>query len=136
MNRKRRIMKTVRNEKGISLLEVMVAMIILAFGVLGLAPMIVVSMYGNSFSNQVTAADAIALDWLEEIKSWSMISPIPYTQTVNGVSGVFTRQTQVDDNTTDVSVPPGVYRIQVTVSWNDHEQLARSVTYNSYKAKL
>ena len=94
-------MKTVRNEKGVSLLEVMIAMIILAFGVLGLAPMIVVSMYGNSFSNQVTAADAIALDWLEEIKSWSMISPIPYTQTIAGVSGMFTRQTQVDDITFD-----------------------------------
>lgn len=127
--------RLLRNRKGITLLEVMIAMLILGFGVLGLAPMIVVSMFGNSYSNQVTVADAIALDWLEEIKSWYQITPIPYAQTVNGVHGIFNRQTQVDDNTTDGSVPAGVYRIQVTVSWTDHEQLPRSVTYHSYKAK-
>jgi type IV pilus assembly protein PilV len=124
------------NQKGITLLEVLVAMLILAFGVLGLAPMIVISMYGNSYSNQVTVADAIALDWLEEIKSQYQITPIPYSQSVSGVDGIFTRQTRVDDNTTLGSVPAGVYRIQVTVSWTDQEEMPRSVTYYSYKAKL
>jgi type IV pilus assembly protein PilV len=124
------------NQKGMTLLEVLVAMLILAFGVLGLAPMIVISMYGNSYSNQVTVADAIALDWLEEIKSQYQITPIPYSQSVSGVDGIFTRQTRVDDNTTLGSVPAGVYRIQVTVSWTDQEEMPRSVTYYSYKAKL
>jgi type IV pilus assembly protein PilV len=123
------------SQKGITLLEVMISMLILAFGVLGLAPMLVVSMFGNSYSNQVTVADAIAMDQFEEIKTWYQVSPLPYSETVNNVQGIFTRQTQIDDSTTDGSVPPGVYRIGITVSWTDHEQVARSATYHTYKAK-
>ena len=118
-----------------TLLEVMVAMLILAFGVLGLAPMIVISMFGNSYSNQVTVADAIAMDRFEEIKTWYHVSPLPYSETVNNVQRIFTRQTQIDDNTTNVSIPAGVYRIQVTVGWTDQEQVPRSVSYFTYKAK-
>jgi type IV pilus assembly protein PilV len=125
----------VSSQKGISLLEVMIAMLILALGVLGLAPMIVVSMFGNSYSNQVTIADAIAMDRFEEIQTWYQIAPLPFTETLNNVRHSFTRQTQIDDSTTDGTVPPGVYRIQITVSWTDHEQVARSITYFTYKAK-
>jgi type IV pilus assembly protein PilV len=129
------LIQSFRNEKGITLLEVLVAMIILAFGVLGLAPMIVISMYGNSYSNQVTVANAIAQDRLEEIKSWPGVNPIPYSETVNDIHGTFTRQTLVNDATTDASIPNGVYRIEVTVNWTDPKQLSRSVSYFTYKAK-
>ena len=132
---KKNLTRSLRNQKGMTLLEVMVSMLILAFGVLGLAPMIVVSMYGNSYSNQVTVADAIAMDRFEEIKTWYHISPLPYSETVNNVQRIFTRQTQIDDNATDGSIPAGVYRIQVTVSWTDQEQIPRSVSYFTYKAK-
>ena len=123
------------NQKGLSLLEVMISMLILAFGVLGLAPMLVVSMFGNSYSNQVTVADAIALDRLEEIKTWPAVSSIPYTETVNNVENIFTRLTQIDDSGSDGSVPAGVYRIEVTVTWTDQEAVPRSASYFSYKAK-
>jgi len=129
------LIQSFRNEKGITLLEVLVAMIILAFGVLGLAPMIVISMYGNSYSNQVTVANAIAQDRLEEMKSWPEVNPIPYSETVNDIHETFTRQTLVNDATTDASIPNGVYRIEVTVSWTDPKQLSRSVSYFTYKAK-
>lgn len=127
---------SLRNEKGVTLLEVLVAMILLAFGVLGLAPMIVISMFGNSYSNQVSVADAIAQDRLEEIKTWSEVKPIPYSQTVNDIHGTFTRETLVGDATTDASIPNGVYRIQVNVTWTDQKQLSRSVSYFTYKAKM
>jgi prepilin-type N-terminal cleavage/methylation domain-containing protein len=132
---RQKLSELVANEKGITLLEVMIAMLILALGVLGLAPMIVVSMFGNSYSNQVTIADAIAMDRFEEIKTWYQITPLPYSQTVNNLQRIFSRQTQIDDSTTDGTVPPGVYRIQVTISWTDQEQVARSITYFTYKAK-
>jgi type IV pilus modification protein PilV len=124
------------NKRGITLLEVLVAMVILAFGVLGLAPMIVISMYGNSYSNQVSVADAIAQDRLEEMKAWSEINPVPYSQTVNDIHGIFTRETLIGDATTDASIPNGVYRIQVNVTWTDQKQLPRSVSYFTYKAKM
>jgi len=133
---KKNLTESLGNQKGMTLLEVMIAMIILAFGVLGLAPMIVVSMFGNSYSNQVTIADAIAMDRFEEIKTWYHISPLPYSETINNVQRIFTRQTQIDDNTTDGSIPAGVYRIQVTLSWTDQEEVPRSVSYFTYKAKM
>jgi len=133
---RKKLTQSLRNEKGITLLEVLVAMVILAFGVLGLAPMIVISMYGNSYSNQVSVADAIAQDRLEEIKTWSLVNPIPYCQTVNGIRGTFTRKTLIDDATTDASIPSGVYKIEVNVTWTDQKQLPRSVSYFTYKAKM
>lgn len=132
---RKNLTQSLRNEKGVTLLEVLVAMIILAFGVLSLAPMIVISMIGNSYSNQVTIADAIAQDRLEEIKTWSEVDPIPYSETISNIQGIFTRETLIDDSTTDASIPAGVYEIQVTVSWTDHKQLPRSVSYFTYKAK-
>lgn len=132
---KRNLSRGFGNQKGITLLEVMISMLILGFGVLGLAPMLVVSMFGNSYSNQVTVADAIALDRFEEIEAWPLVSPIPYTQTVNTVQNIFTRQTQIDDSSSDASIPAGVYRIEITVTWTDQQEVSRSVSYFSYKAK-
>jgi Tfp pilus assembly protein PilV len=123
------------NSKGITLLEVMVSMLILAFGVLGLAPMIAISIFGNTYSNQVTIANAIALDRFEEIKNWAYVSPIPYSQTANNIERIFTRETSINDNTSDGTIPAGVYKIQVTVSWTDHKELSRSISYYTYKAK-
>ncbi|MFH1337146.1 MAG: prepilin-type N-terminal cleavage/methylation domain-containing protein [Candidatus Zixiibacteriota bacterium] len=123
------------NSKGMTLLEVMISMIILAIGVLGLAPMMVISIFGNSFSNQVTMADAIALDRLEEIRNWSYVSPVPYSQTVNNVDRIFTRETIINDNASDGTVPVGVYKIRVTTTWTDHKEVNRSVSYYTYKAK-
>ena len=123
------------NSKGVTLLEVMISIIILAFGVLGLAPMIAISIFGNSYSNQVTLADAMALDRFEEIRNWAYVSPIPYTQTTNNIERIFTRQTIINDNTSDGSIPAGIYKIQVTINWTDHKEVPRSVSYYTYKAK-
>jgi len=132
---RKHLIEPLRKEKGTTLLEVLIAMVVLAFGVLGLAPMIVISMYGNSYSDQVTVADVIVQDRLEEIKTWSTVSPIPYSQTVNNIQGIFTRETLINDSTIDVSIPAGVYKIQINVSWADQKQLPRSVSYFTYKAK-
>ncbi|MFQ6002508.1 MAG: prepilin-type N-terminal cleavage/methylation domain-containing protein [Candidatus Zixiibacteriota bacterium] len=132
---KKELKQSSGNEKGITLLEVLIAMLILAFGVLALAPMIVISIYGNTYSNQVTVADAIAQDRLEEIKTWSEVNPIPYADTLSSIQGIFTRETLINDSTTDPSIPNGVYEIQVNVTWTDQKQLPRSVSYLTYKAK-
>jgi len=123
------------NSKGITLLEVMVSMVILAFGILGLAPLIVVSMYGNSYSNEVTSANAVAQERIEQLREVASFSPLPWHQVSAGVHGKFTRTTVVDDNTTDGSIPAGVYRITVDVSWTDQKGLSRTVSYYTYKAK-
>ncbi len=125
----------IKSGKGITLLEVMVSMVILAFGILGLAPLIVVSMYGNSFSSEVTTANAVAQERIEQLKEVDTFASLPLQETTSGLHGKFTRVTTVDDNSTDTSIPSGVYRIKVDVSWSDQKGLSRSVNYNTYKAK-
>jgi Tfp pilus assembly protein PilV len=115
------------------MLEVMVAILVLSIGILGLAPLFVVSMYGNSFSNEMTRANLLATEQIETLKGFSSFSPMPYTRTETGLEGVFTRQTRVDDSTTDVTVPVGVYCIQIAVSWIDQSGVARAVNYLTYK---
>jgi len=124
-----------RCQKGITILEVMVSMVILAFGILGLAPLIVISMYGNSFSNEVTSANAIAQEGIEQLKEVGTFSPLPWQEVASVLDGRFTRATTVEDSTIDASIPPGVYRITVDVGWTDQKGLSRGVSYYTYKAK-
>ena len=127
--------KKLKNQKGFTLVEVMISMVILAIGVLGLAPMMVTAMYGNAFSEDVTSAAFLAQDSMERLKNQSVITPIPYTENNNGLFNVYNRSIQVDDSGSDVSVPPNVFRIQVTMSWTDKKGLSRSETYSTYKMK-
>ena len=110
-------------------------MVILTFGILGLAPIIVISMYGNAYSNAVTTANAIAQERAEQLKDVSSFNPIPWSEVVSGVHNKYTRTTTIDDSTSDVSIPPNVYRITVNINWTDQKGLTRTVNYYTYKAK-
>lgn len=128
------MLRRLKNRKGLSLLEVLVAMLILAFGVLGLAPMIVTTMFSGSYSNEVTKANVIAQDKLEFVKNLVSFSPLPWTE-VTSINGLFTRTTRVDVDTTDSAVPTGVYRIRVTINWIDKVGKTRTINYYTYKMR-
>ncbi|PJA27440.1 MAG: hypothetical protein CO189_07045 [candidate division Zixibacteria bacterium CG_4_9_14_3_um_filter_46_8] len=121
-------------EKGFTIIEVLVAIILLTIGLLGMAPMMVTSMSGNSFANELTAANMIASDYIENLKTVTNFAAIPFIETTNNIQTKFTRQTRIDDSNSDGSVPGGLYWIQVTVSWTDKQGIARSVNYNTYRA--
>ncbi len=127
----RRILK---NRQGFTLIEVLMAMIILTIGLLGLAPLMVTSMTGNSFAHELTSANIIASDYIENLKTIPSFSPIPFIETTNNIDNKYTRQTRVDDSTSDVSVPAGLYWVQVTVSWTDQQGIVRSVSYDTYRS--
>jgi type IV pilus assembly protein PilV len=129
------MIKNLSDKKGLSLLEVLIAMLILAFGLLGLAPMILTSMYSHSFSDDITRANLIAQDKIELMKNQSSFSPLPCIEVTNNLEGIFTRTSRVDVDTTDGSVPAGVYRIRVTVNWTDKAGLNRRVNYYTYKMR-
>lgn len=131
-----KMIRKLMNEKGgLSLLEVMVSMVILAFGILSLAPLIVVSMYGNSYSNDLTVANAIAQEEIEQLKNLDAISPLPFHTLVSNMYGKYVRNTWVNDVASDSTIPPGVYKIKVQITWVDHKNLSRQVDYYSYKMK-
>ena len=65
----RDVNETIRNQKGFSLIEVVLALIILAVGLLGIAGLQITSVQGNSFSTQVTQASILAQNKLENLRN-------------------------------------------------------------------
>ena len=127
-------MKIRKNAKGFTLIEVMISMVILAVGILGLAPLMVLSIYSNTYSQDLTQATAVAQNRIEQLKNQGNFATMPYTEPTAPVNGsIYNRTVRVDDASTDGSVPAGVYRIKVTISWTDKKRVARSVDYYTYK---
>lgn len=58
-----------RSESGFSLIEVMVAIVILTVGLLSLAQMMVVATHSNSLSGRMTSCSALAKEQLERLKA-------------------------------------------------------------------
>ena len=70
--------ETARNEKGFTLIEALVAMVILAIALLGIAQMQISAMQGNRSSYDTTEASALASDMLEQmvVQSWNTSSVV------------------------------------------------------------
>ena len=123
------------NDKGLSLLEVLVAMIIPSLGILGMAPMVVMSIEGNNMSRDVLVVSSLAAEKLEYYESLETLPAVPYTETEPDLEGGYTRATSIRDNTTDVSIPDGVCQIDVTITWTDKTGVDRSTVYSTLLMK-
>lgn len=120
-----------KNENGLTLLEVLVSMFILAVGILGLAPMVVMSIEGNNISRDVLSVSSIAKEKLEYYQGLDPMPAVPFTESEHEIHGVYDRTTIIWDNTTDSLVPDGVYQIVVAIDWIDKVGVSRSTTYTT-----
>ena len=68
-------MKTLRNE-GFTLLEVLIAVVVLAFGLLAIAQMQVIAIRFNYQGRDATEAVTLAKDRLESLKSLPFDNPL------------------------------------------------------------
>jgi len=104
-------------EKGFTLIEVLIGVIILAIGVLAIAGMQITSTRGNFFSNSLMHATYVAQDRLEFLKN------LPFTdaQIQNGslVNGSKTISGVVFNWSYRVVANGDMRTINLTVTWND-----------------
>lgn len=108
-------------EAGFTLLEVLIAVVILAIGLLGLSALQLVAVKGNAYSSEMTYASMIARQKFEEFKNLEynhadlLPANNPHTQTVADSRGVtYTLTWNVADH------PSLVMRtITLDVSWQN-----------------
>jgi type IV pilus assembly protein PilV len=127
--------RKIRKSDGISLLEVLVSMLILGLGILGLAPMVVLSIEGNNISHDFTLASKLASDKLEFFEGLDSLPAIPYSETETGLQGSYSRVTTMVDSTSDSSVPGDMARVDVQISWTDKTGQPRRTSYSTLLAK-
>lgn len=114
------------NDKGFTLIEVLIGLIILAIGFLAIAGMQIVSIQGNFFSNNVTQATIFGQEKLEELKN------IPYNSAALNIgehpegtiaSTIFSRKYIV------TLLGSSMKTVTVTVEWLDKTQ--HSISLNT-----
>ncbi len=117
-------LKKEKREKGFTLVEVMIAVAILAFGILSIASMQTSFMYGNTLANRLTEGTSWAGNKMEEL----LTIPDTDTQLSSGTHGpetVMSGVSRYDINWEVIdSVDPSnpledAKLIIVTVTWQD-----------------
>jgi prepilin-type N-terminal cleavage/methylation domain-containing protein len=122
------------SQNGFTLLEVLVAIVILTIGLLGTAGLTTGVIRGNHFSKNVTSATAAAQTKLEAIKSggyvYATAANFPSDAvTMGGMT--FTRTTTI----TNSSPAANMKTVSVTVSWTESNNTARSVNLQTILAE-
>ena len=126
-------MSGLRNNKGFTLVEIMIAVFILVIALLGLISVTVMVIKGNSFSKTMTTATTLAEGKMEQLKNTGSASKIGYDTLAGGtdtVESIYTRTWTV----TNDSPAAGMKTVEVKVEWK-WQNVDRNVTLRSIIAQ-
>lgn len=101
--------KKLKSQRGVSLLEVMVAMIITSMSLMMLLNMAMIALDGNDWSNKTTIATQVMQEKLEQIRGGGMAAMKSGSDTAQGL----TRTWKV------TSAGSHLRQVVVEVSWHD-----------------
>ncbi len=136
--------------QGFTLIEVLIAIVILSVALLGMSALTVGIINGNAFSKNLSTATTLARDKMEDIRrlgySGSPTTETPDTEaygTITNASGdilpeyaAYERVTVADMYTAGTVWPPdGMKAVTVTVNWKDPKQIVHSVILKTSLAK-
>jgi len=99
--------------KGFSMIEVLIALIILSVSLLALAGLMGVVTKNNSYGSHLTEATTLAQDKLEELRVSRWGSIAEGSDNITGCSNIdYTRTWQVTNGT-------GIKTVAIVIGWND-----------------
>ena len=109
------------DSKGFSLVEMLIALVILAISLLALAGLMAATTRNNSFGGHMTEAATFAQDKLEELKAIPWTNIIGGADTKPGSTGItYTRTWNVSTLLNPVPPPNDLLKaVTITVNWND-----------------
>ncbi|MBW2737749.1 MAG: prepilin-type N-terminal cleavage/methylation domain-containing protein [Deltaproteobacteria bacterium] len=109
------------NNSGFTLIEVLVAMVILSVGLLGTAALITGIINGNKVSNRITTATVLAQDKMEEIKSVSYANAVSEIRAfLPSPDDKYEREVTVVDD----SPAANMKTVTVTVYWESSKSVS------------
>ena len=137
----------INNEKGFSLIEILIAVTVFAIGILAVGKMQITAIKGNFFANDLTNAITLAQDRIEKLIGLSYIDPLLDDTNDNGHTGINgANSTTADHNAVDGrynifwNIAPDHYidntkEIRVIVTWMDRGT-QKQVSITSMKADV
>jgi type II secretion system protein I len=99
----------VRSQNGVTLLEVLVAMILTSFALLMLLNMAMIALDGNDWSNKTTIATQVLQEKMEQLRAGGAAVMRSGSDTVNGLTRTWTV----------ASAGHHLRRVDVAVTWSD-----------------
>jgi len=126
VKREKRMPTTQHNDNGFTLLEVLIAIVILSVGLLGMASLTIGIIKGNRFSNDLTTATTLAQDKMEDIRREGYSDVIAEAKAAVGSPyAAYDREVLVADDTPAANMKT----ITVTVFWesDDHSVEVKTI---------
>lgn len=114
--------RKMKNQKGFTLLEVMISMLVFSIGLMALAPMGVIAIKANKWSDRTTQAAFFLQEKIEDLKNQD--PPVNGTDNVSGMTRTWTIQ-QLSSN---------LWQLDIRIDWTDQDNRARryrTITYAS-----
>jgi type IV pilus modification protein PilV len=119
-------MKILRTDQGFTLLEVMIAVLIMSLGVMGVAALLTTSLQSDRQTQSVRNAELIALEILEDLTAKAPNKTISdFNQDIAAgqnqlhYQGLRCRWELTEHTSNTKSEPSGMYRVDMVVGWGN-----------------